>query len=400
MKKWVIAAVVIVIVLAIAGLFFINHESDYESTDYSEGQLNDEGKNLIFGENGQDEENSGDKRLESNGNENCPLVFTEYLVDPKYLQKVGQIGVVHGSGKYIVERSYISIKQEFWEQKIPLYAPTDMVLRSGSRYNINNDKYLDDYALDFDAGCGIQVSLGHVKEVVPVVAEKLPEAKGDSRTQSLGDIKFEAGELIGYYVQQRGEGAVAGFDFITRDAGFENTFTNQERYQDRSSQNLLHGVCPYDFYTGEKKEAYYNLLGSAGGKLFEVKDCGSASRDVPGSISGMWFLEKEIKGYPFEEEGYKDGDYGSTLPISADEEAVTIGNLGPSKTSRVYSDNPSYKLPEEVTEEHCYQFLQGLENQGYVYFKVVDEMSMDVYYSSSGACPAEFPSSGAKRYWK
>ncbi len=394
MKKWVIIVSLSVIVLVIAGFFFINHDWG----DYSEeGQLSDEERlnseegNSILGEDGRNQANYGN---EANGN--CPVVFTEYFINPEHVQKVGQIGVVHGSGKYIVERSYISINKEFWNEKIALYAPVDMVLRSGSRYNINNDKYLDDYALKFDAGCGIEVMFGHMKEVVPAIDEQLPVAKQDSRDEMLKPVNFKAGELIGYYVQQEGEGAVAGFDFITRDAGFENTFINQERYQDRSSRNLLHGVCPYDFYTGEKKEAYYNLFGSAGGVLFEKKECGSSSRDVPGSISGMWFLEKEVKGYPFEEEGYKDGDYGSTLPISGDEAQITIGNLGQSNAVVVYSNSSTFKLPEEVMDEHCYQF----QGAGYAFFKVIDEISMDVYYSASGSCPAEFPSSGAKRYWK
>lgn len=396
MKKLVIIGIVIVFV--VAGFFAFNHESGQDFGEYGESV---EGYNQARTGNEEYQQNEDDYE-QGFEDGNCPVIFSEYFIDPKYVQKVGQIGVVHGSGKYIVERSYISIKEEYWEEKIPLYAPADMKLSSGSRYNLNDGKYLDDYALDFNAGCGIQVTLGHVKEVVPVIEEKLPEAKGDSRTQSLGDIEFKAGELIGYYIQQRGEGAVAGFDFITRDYNFENTFINQERYQDRSSQNLLHGVCPYDFYTGEKKEAYYNLLGSAGGVLFKEKDCGNASRDVPGTISGMWFLDKEISGYPFEEEGYKDGDYGSTLPISGDEAQVTIGNLGSSNTIAIYADNPTYKLPWDVRDEHCYQIEQGYgaSREGYVYFRVVDDESIDVYYSATGICPSEFPEGEGKRYWK
>ncbi len=395
MKKWVIIG--IVVVLIVAGFFALNHEPGKDLGEYGgniEGyNQNAEAGNAEAGNAGAGyQEDDYEVRVEEG---NCPVVFTEYLIDPKYVQKVGQIGVVHGSGKYIVERSYISIKDGFWEQKIPLYAPTDMKLSMGSRYNMNDGKYMDDYALDFDVGCNVKITLGHVKEVVPSIGEQLPVANKDSRSSMLKPIEFKAGELIGYYFQQRGEGAVAGFDFITRDYSFENTFINQERYKDRSSRNLLHGVCPYDFYTGEKKEAYYNLFGSAAGVLFKNKECGNASRDVAGTISGMWFLDKEISGYPFEDEGYKDGDYGSTLPISGDEGQVTIGNLGSSKTLVVYAENPTYKLPWDVTDEHCYQFQNG-----FAYFKVIDSISMDVYYSASGTCPAVMPSSGAKRYWK
>ena len=332
--------------------------------------------------------------------ENCdhPL-FTAYLVDPSYVQKVGQVGVVHGSGLYIVERSYISIKNEFRGEKIPIYAPVNMSLRSGSHYQnpAATGTALPDYALWFDVGCDVEVNLAHLKEVVEPIAAQLQEVKSDSRSSQLSPIPFQAGDLIGYFISN--EGDVAGFDFIVRDKKVVNVFINPERYSGYRASNLINGVCPYDYFDPVKKQEYYTLLGGGGGTLFSIKDCGHSSRDVTGTISGMWFLDEEPQESIYE--GYKDGDYGSTLSIVGDEERITIGNLGPTPVSWVYPTNPTHMLPEKVTNEHCYQFDGYAPGQyaGWAYFKLVSPTQIQAAYSPSGTCPDSFPGNG-KTYYK
>ncbi len=330
--------------------------------------------------------------------ENCQVEFTEYLIEPKFVQKVGQVGVVHGSGKSIVERSYISLKEEFTGQKVPIYAPTDMTLIQGSHYKnpAAQMNSLPDYALKFDSGCGVEITLGHLKEVVEPIASQLREVKPDSRENQLNRINFKPGDLVGYFIYNPED--VSGFDFVARDKKFINGFINQKRYENGRATNLINGVCPYDFYKGDKKETYYALLGGAGGTLFKIKDCGSASRDVPGTISGMWFLSEEIGNTIYED--YKEGDYGSPISLMGDEESVSIGNLGQTPISRIYSTNPTYKLPAEVTTEHCYQIYPNMNDaQGYAYFKIIDESTINAYYSSTGKCPKSMPE-GGKRYYK
>ena len=331
-------------------------------------------------------------------NDNCNVSFTEFLIDPQYVQKVGQVGVVHGSGQYIVERSYISIKQEFHEQNIPLYAPGDMTFVAGARYKISKDlNYLTDYVVKFDAGCNTEVVLGHLKGVVDTIGDQLIETKDTSAEDYVKPVKFKAGDLIGYYYQQSQNG-VGGFDFIVRDRKVINQFIHQERYEDRRADNLISGVCPYDYFVEEKKQAYYNLLGGMGGTVFKVKDCGTSSRDQAGTISGMWFLDKEIVGWIYE--SYKDGEYGSPLSIAGDEERINIGNLGNMNVNWIYSNTPTYKLPTDITNEHCYQFYLNFNTpNGYAYFKLIDERTMDVYYSYDGLSPSNFPQ-GGKRYYK
>ncbi|MDO8604596.1 MAG: hypothetical protein Q7K40_04370 [bacterium] len=326
-------------------------------------------------------------------------VFTSYFIDPQYVQKVGQVGVVHGSGLYIVERSYISVKEKFAAQKVPVYAPSDIELVAGSHYRdpAAPSNALPDYALWFDAGCDVEVNLAHLKEVAQPIALQLPDVKTDSRNTRLKPLQFKAGDLIGYFIYSHGD--VAGFDFIVRDKKVLNKFINQERYSDHRASNLINGVCPYDYYEPNKKKTYYNLLGGAGGTLFKTKDCGKSSRDVAGTISGMWFLSQEPQNNIYE--SYKEGLYGSTLSIVGDEERITIGNLGESRMSWIYNNNPTYKLPEQVKSEHCYKFdgFTPGDNRGWVYFKFVSDTQLDVFFSQTGTCPYSLPPN-AKRYYK
>lgn len=382
----IVLGLAIAVVLALGFLVTSHFLLNNESTRNNEQERSSPPENQFV------QDNSQSAPCES------PL-FTEYFVDPQQVQKVGQVGVVHGSGLYIVERSYVSIKNELSGQKIPVYAPVDMQLRAGSHYYnpATSATALPDYALWFDAGCQVEINFAHLKEVVESIALQLPDVKTDSRNTQLQPIQFKAGELIGYFIYN--EGDVAGFDFIVRDKKVVNQFINQERYAGNRAGNLINGVCPYDYYEPTKKEAYYNLLGGGGGTRFTVKDCGKVSRDLSGTIAGMWFLDKEPQESIYE--SYKDGAYGSTLSIVGDEERVTIGNLGQQKVSWVYNTNPSYLLPETVTNEHCYQFdaFTPGETAGWAYFKILSDTELEVFFSQTGTCPTSFPSN-AKRYYK
>src|SRR3989344_315002 len=57
--------------------------------------------------------------------------------------------------------------KKHYEKQILIYSPTDMTLISGAHYKDSNDQnYMADYVLKFDAGCNVEVLLGHLKGVV------------------------------------------------------------------------------------------------------------------------------------------------------------------------------------------------------------------------------------------
>ena len=324
---------------------------------------------------------------------NCDnYTFTHYLVNPNLVKVVNPIGVVGGANTEIVGRSYIFIKDEISE-KIPIYAPKDITLTSGSYYNpsTNKNNPYPDYALTFNAGCQHTIDLSHLKEVIPAIQERLPPLSTSSARKQVQPLKLNAGDLIGYYIPNKG---VAAFDFIVDDNTITNTFANQKRYEAGYGSNLLHSTCPYDYYQGDMKKAYYNLLGSSAGILFDIKDCGTVSKDKLGTLSGQWFLDPDYKTGMGENK--KEGNYGNPLPIVYMPDRITIGHIGPNDYMWIYSNEATYKDPKTITDEHCYQST----HQGYVYFKLTNNSEMNAYYSETGTCPPTFPTTDYKTYYR
>ncbi|MBI5223993.1 hypothetical protein HY990_06250 [Candidatus Micrarchaeota archaeon] len=322
-------------------------------------------------------------------------VFTHHLLDPTHIKQVGQIGTVHGSGQTTEGRSYIYLKDQI--KKTAIYAPTNMTFTRGAYYKVppivkGLGEPIPDYALYFDAGCGVEIHLGHLKEVIPEIARQFSEPKFDSRTEQLTPVKFKAGDLIGYFVTGAG---VASFDFMIHDSSVVNKFANQARHEYGSS-NLIHAVCPYDFYPPQMKKIYYDLIGGIGSK-----DCGPVSRDFSGTISGLWFLDKEVRAsiYDYRQEGV----YGNVLPIVGDVDRIIIGKIADRTTTPIYPNNPTYKDPKEIHSEHCYQIYQTYDlstKNGYVFFKLVDDRTLSVFYGASGECPLSFPRTGGQIYYR
>ena len=80
----------------------------------------------------------------------------------------------------------------------------------------------------------------------------------NSRTKKLENpVRFKAGDLIGYSSEPR-----FGADF-----GVYNT-TKQNPYADlepayKNDLRYAHAVCPFDYFSHDKKLFYYNLLKNA-----------------------------------------------------------------------------------------------------------------------------------------
>ncbi len=358
-----------------------NDESGYENNHPPEG-VNDTG-NFIQG-----------------GTEACEdPVFTHYFVDPEKVHFVQPLGVVHGSGRILVGRSYIFIKDEYGNEKIPVYAPADIVTKYGSHYEGSEpgEGSLPDYAVTFDLGCGYSLSFAHLKEMVPEIAEIMPELSTSSAGIQIEKVQLKAGELIGYFIPNAG---VAAFDIIVESDKITNQFPNQERYEKYGS-NLLKVMCPYDLYRGEMKDAYYDLFGgfsSTGDNLLHDKDCGTVTRDVLGAVEGMWFLDKvPVRGV---HDAVKEGIYGSPMPIVDDGKRIVIGIVDDSNIW-IYHDNPTYIDPAEITGTHCYQIMPtSNDEEGFAFFEVVSDMEMKFFYSKTGTCPESFPEEGWISYYR
>lgn len=69
---------------------------------------------------------------------------------------------------------------------------------------------------------------------------------------------------------------------------------------------------------------------------------------------------------------------------------------------RIPAGNSTYLKPEEVTVSHCYDLTnpQPSVSEGYLFFNIVSAMEMQVFHSTTGACPASFPAAGFKTFYR
>lgn len=325
------------------------------------------------------------------------IQFTKFVIDPNLVRVVTPLGTVGGGGE-IVGRSYIFPKDDLAGQKIPLYMPADATLQQGAYYKSQGlpNSYKPEYSLYFDLGCGKSLSFFHIKEVIDPIKMRFPSVQNASAGNSVEPLDLKAGDLFGYYIP--GPNSIA-WDFIVEDSNVTNKFANQERYEAGYGSNILHVACPYDLYSGEKKDEYYSLLGSAGGKIIPGVNCGTVSRDKLGSIEGQWFTNPDPESGMGE---YKwNGPYHNPFPVVKEVDGNIDIYIGGTGIVRINPNNSSYLDPEKVTNEHCY-LIQPTpsESVGYVYFKLISNTEMKVSYSETGTCPTTFPDTGSQTYYR
>jgi len=334
---------------------------------------------------------------------NCkinPVVFTEYIMDPSLIKVVAQIGSIGGGNTEIIGRSYIFPKDGQTGMRLPLRAPVDMELVGSKHYKPSDAPatgYVPDWSLYFDAGCGVNIELYHIKDVSDTIKSVSDTTVySSSAWVNVTRKKIPAGTIFGWYIP--GLNSVA-FDFITKNDSVTNHFANQARYVARGS-NILHTVCPYDLFEPAKKSTYYNLLGTVTGTPIAGIGCGTVERDVIGTPAGQWFFDSAFVAGP----GVlgKDGDYGDPLPlIVMPDSTLDIGHLGPAGDVRIQRGNPTWKRLQDITTEWCYQlYPTPTTPDGWLWLKMRRADKMDVGFSSTGTCPSNFPASGFKSYYR
>ena len=333
----------------------------------------------------------------SSSQQSCADAFTAPLIDFENVQVVTPIGLVGGGGTEIVGRSYVFPRPEIADA-VPLYAPTDMKLIGGVRYMPPGapEDYHPDWALAFAPDCSssVLIELYHVKDVVPELLEALGDevAMSSAWRQTSANVHFEAGDEIGEWV--RGPTSVA-FDFIVSDKAVDNEFASPARY---AASNILNVICPYRYYTPELREQFESLLGAPGGGPIAGTQCGSVAIDEPGALAGQWFLDPD----PVSGRGIlsiEDG-YGNPHPIALNpDHSIVFGNVGASiQGFRLYEDAPTWRDPRAVDDGHCYQLGQSGSPAGYLYYEVISDFEMRLFYASSGECPDTMPAGGRTYY--
>ena len=306
--------------------------------------------------------------------------FTHNFIDPKYVRVVTPIGGQTASGGVIAVRSYVFPSPELLGQELPIFAPTDMSLFQASYYKPegSSSTYKPEYSLYFDAGCGIMVKFFHIKGVVGKTADAVPvEPSTSSAGQPVKVTSVKAGEQIGWY--KLGETSVA-FDFWVDDAAVTNEFIVNSHFLE---SNALHSVCPYNYYSADKKAIWLAKLGGSGGPE-PGTSCGVISQGVIGTADGMWFISESTKT----DQLLYDGAYQSQISFVVDANGILrIGGLNASgalKQMMISSNTRTWKKPSDILigATHCWS-----DSDQSVKVNVISQKTMAVLVGP-GSCDA------------
>lgn len=296
-------------------------------------------------------------------------VFTKDFIDPDQVQVVVPIGQQTAFGGVLSVRSYVHSKPSLDGQQLPLYAPVDMTLVQAAYYKISDDPaYKPEYSLFFDAGCGVQVQLYHVKGVVGAVSDAAPkEPVPSSAGQPVKSTPVKAGEQIGWFMGEAGKSVA--FDFRVEDGSRTNTFINQARFTSSpGASGELRAVCPYDFYTGAQRTRWLAKLGAPSSDPLPGTPCGTISQGAAGTAQGMWFFaDAKVNELTYRGQTWNDGvvagEYQSQILLNVDPgSTVRIGGLNagrPMTQMMIGKQGPgsdTWRDPQDVEagDEHCW----------------------------------------------
>lgn len=334
-----------------------------------------------------------DKLVPTESSSNIPVTFTYPIFDPELVKNITPLGELMGGYEEATALAgvMINLKPEAYEggKDMEVKAPTDMTLQSYAHFIDTNDGS-ENWALIFSLSPQLTLRLDHITRVSQKITDVAPTAPKNNSTEDYPKRKasFKAGEVVAF---TSGTKLAHNWNIYLTDTKHQNDFINTARYQNSmAGQRLLNARCPFDFYPEEMKTKFTRLLGYS--KPGQSSDCGNPSKDIKGTLSGMWHFSSDPKSGISEQ---LDGIYASPLSVfknSAGE--VTIDQVNNQRLD-ITPENKTNEDPKKITTEHCYQVTSG-----YAYFKVVSDQEMKVAYSSSGNCPTTFPTTQAKTYYR
>lgn len=223
-----------------------------------------------------------------------PLLFTYDMFDINRVKHIVPLGELNGG--YIETQTItgimVQMKNEYGKpvKEMAVYAPTDMVLTNYAYYTYGDEP--ENWSLVFKLNNKVSMTLDHITRTVPKIIEATTDTpvKNQSNRHSVKEeVSFKAGEIIAYTT---GTSLAKNWNIYFTDKSHENNFININRF--RNSQNgnqYLNSICPFDYYSEEMQKPYIALMGATAAG--QSKSCGTVSRDVKGSISGLWFLTDE-----------------------------------------------------------------------------------------------------------
>lgn len=328
----------------------------------------------------------------------APL-FTEHLFELDKVDRIYPLGQLNGgyhesSGLGV---SLIWIKPDVISagDRLTIYAPADIKLEQYAFYQMGSEPSA--WTLIFRVNDRITIRMSVVSEAVPKIMEATTDtpAPTSAEHEPTTRVLLKAGEVIGY---TSGSSQAHNWDIWVYDSEHSNQFANPSRYEaNYLGERMRTAVCPYDFFDEQMRAEYVELFG--GDMAGQTTDCGNASRDVPGSLAGQWYMDADSASGV---EIHEDFPYASPLALYENlSREVIIFQVG-GQEFRLKADNPTHRDPAEISDRHCYQLFSREDQSpaGYAFFELVSRDEMKLFYSPSGTCPNSPPSSSGQSYYR
>jgi len=189
--------------------------------------------------------------------------------------------------------------------KIEMYAPGDLWVTQIQKY-YDKDRG-DEYYIYFSPCQEISGAFFHMSDISPKLKQEFEKHKKTDKSQNRGittfeiinsfiSVKVDAGEVIGTASIK----STQMFDLNLIDTRTPKlNFINKDRFSKHSQYDLLHEVCPYDYFIPEIKSALYSKISGyfSGTKKRTANPlCGEYMQDLAGTAQGIWFKKGTANG--------------------------------------------------------------------------------------------------------
>ena len=326
------------------------------------------------------------------------LQFSQPIFNASDISFIGPLGELNGGYEEAQTIAGITINIKpgavAGGKEIEVRAPAAMTLESYAYYKVGSEP--SSWALIFRLSSDAAIKFDHITRASDkIMAATTTTPKSDSREETpKSKVSFTAGEVVAY---TSGTSTAHNWNIYMNDNRHKNSFVNQARYESSHlGKKMISAVCPFNYYDEAKKADFIALMGQR--KAGETNSCGEVSRDKAGTLSGMWHLSADAGSGM---QTAKDGQFESPFSIYKNSAGVISINQINGKRLDVEPGTKTNKDPYDVTSEHCYETKDANQRPaGYAFFKLNGANQMSLVYNSSGSCPANFPSQGAKTYYR
>lgn len=364
---------IIILVIVLIGVFLFLNRKENQNNFYPDS--NQEGE----------QDNSA-------GSQSKEIKFTHKIFDPELVSHIIPLGELNGGYEetQTINGVTINIKMDAARNapEISVYAPTDMTLEDYSYFAFSGES--PNWHLGFRISRDMKLNFDHITWVSDEMKAVMPPTPNSAYVSPKKKLSFKAGELI---AKTSGTDQAHNWNIYLRDNRHTNTFVNQARFEKLQDRyDFLNAVCPFDYYEDSVKQEFVALMGAT--KAGQSKTCGTNSRDVKGSLAGLWHLTKD--GFNADYQGL----YASPFSIYKNSaEEIIIYEIDRQRFI-LGAKNPTYKDPATVTDAHCYTLTQYGDSrpEGYTYFKIISDKEMKMSYGKTGNCPTTFPENSATYY--